>query len=188
MTFAEIKQLALRQLDMDPADMDEADDLLSAYVNEGYRTALLDYARPRDVFILATDKDGNAGMDALGIRSIIEVTDAESGMSAWATQDALGQTLHTAVRNGKVRVVALVVYPEMEEGDDTPRIPYWAHGALADYACFRFLSNGNMAKQSRAQFYYGRFMTQMERIRPQGMGSVTGLKNLYEATDIRRTR
>ena len=42
MTFAEIKQLALRQLDMDPADMDEAGDLLGVYVNEGYQTALID--------------------------------------------------------------------------------------------------------------------------------------------------
>lgn len=188
MTYAQIKQLALRQLDEDPHDMDEFGDLLGVYVNEGYQTAITDYARPREKFTLTTDENGDAYLDGLRIRQIVEVKEAEHGYSAWATLSALGDTLHTAVKSGKVAVVALVTRPDLTDDSDVPLLPDWAHGALADYACYRFLSNGNLAKQSRAQFYMQRFFMQMERIRPQGMGSVTGFKNLYAATDVRWAR
>lgn len=188
MTYAEIKELALRQLDEDPYDMAEHDHLLSAYVNEGYQKTLIDYARPREVYTLKTDKDGKADISGLNIRHIVEVTEADHGHSAWATQDALGQTLHTAVRDGKIQLIALITYPNMENGNDVPRLPEWAHAALADYACYRFLSNGNMAKQSRAQFYFSAYASTMRQLRPQGMGSVTAIKNLYTATDARWVR
>lgn len=188
MTYAEIKQLALRQLDEDPHDMDEHDNLLSAYVNEGYQTALIDYARPREVYTLKTDEEGNADISGLRILHIAQVVEHPHGYSAYATMDSTGETLHTAVRDGQVKLTALVTYPNMTEGSEEPRIPSWAHAALADYACYRFLSNGNMAKQSRAQFYMQRYLTQMERIRPQAMGHVTGLRNLYAATDVRWVR
>lgn len=188
MTYAQIKQLTLRQLDEDPHDMEEYGDLLGVYVNEGYQTALLDYVRPREAYTLTTDKDGNADISGLGVRHIVEAREAEHGYSAWATLNALGTMLHTAVKKGKVKIAALVTYPDMTEENEEPRMPEWAHGALADYACYRFLSNGNMAKQSRAQFYLQRYLTQMQRIRPQGMGSVTGYRNLYTATDARWTR
>lgn len=188
MTYAQIKQLALRQLDEDPHDMSEFDDLLNVYVNEGYQTALIDYAKPREVFTLRTDKDGDADISGLNIRQIVQVLEHPHGYSAWATQDAAGNKLHTAVYRGEIRLTALVTYPDMTEENETPRLPDWAHAALADYACFRYLSNGNMAKQSKAQFYLQRFLTQMERIRPQGMGSVTTLRNLYAVTDARYVR
>lgn len=188
MTYAQIKQLALRQLDEDPHDMDEFGDLLGVYVNEGYQTALIDYARPREEFTLATDKDGNADLTGLRIRNIAHVEEYPHGYSAWATQDAMGNTLHTVVRDGKVRLIALVTYPDMTDDNEEPRLPEWAHAALADYACFRFLSNGNMAKQSKAQFYFQRYLTQMQRVRPHGAGSVTTMRNLYTATDARYVR
>ena len=188
MTYAQIKQLALRQLDEDPHDMDEFGDLLGTYVNEGYQTALIDYYRPREVYTLKTDAEGNADLTGLKILHIAQVTDHPHGHSAWATQDSTGETLHTAVHNGEVKLTALVTYPDMTEDSEEPRIPTWAHAALADYACYRFLSNGNMAKQSRAQFYMQRYLTQMERIRPVAMGHVSGLRNLYAATDARWTR
>lgn len=188
MTYAQIKQLALRQLDEDPHDMDEFGDLLGVYVNEGYQTALIDYARPREVFTLKTDKDGNADLSGLRIIRIAEVLEHPHGLSAWATQNATGDTLYTAVRESEVKLTALITYPDMVEESEEPRLPAWAHGALADYACYRYLSNGNMAKQSKAQFYFQRYMTTMNRVRPQGMGSVTTLRNLYTATDARWVR
>ena len=188
MTYSEIKQHALRQLDEDPHDMSEYGDMLGAYINEGYVRAVMEYARPREIFTLKTNEDGDADISGLGILHIAQVTEAEHGYSAWATPDAMGDTLHTAVRSGKIKLVALVTRPEMTEDSDSPRIPEWAHGALADYACYRFLSNGNMAKQSRAQFYLQQYLTTMNRIRPQGMGSVTGLRNLYTATAANYTR
>lgn len=188
MTYAQIKQLALQQLDEDPADMAEHGEMLGVYINEGYQQALLDFLRPREVFTLTTDKDGEANIEGLGIERIVEVTEAEHGYSAWATLSSMGDKIHTAVRDGKVKLVALVTYPDLTSEDNEPRLPAWAHGALADYACFRWLSNGNLAKQSRAQFYFQRYMTAMQRIRPQAMGSVTGYKGLYTVTDARWVR
>ena len=188
MTYAQIKQLALAQLDEDPADMAEYSDMLGIYVNEGYQMALLDHLRPRDTFVMTTNGDGEAYIEGLGIQKIVSVTEAEHGYSAWATLSEMGDKLHTAVKDGKIRVVALVTYPDLRGENEEPKLPAWAHGALADYACFRWLSNGNMAKQSRAQFYYSRYATAMQRIQPQGMGSVSGYKNLYAVTDARWMR
>lgn len=188
MTYAQIKQLALRQLDEDPHDMDEHSDLLNVYVNEGYQTAVVDHLKPRETYTLDTDKNGDADVSGLNIRYIVEVTDLPHGFYAWAQLDPMGDKLHTAVTHGRIRVVALVTYPDMVEGSEEPRLPGWSHAALADYACYRYLSNGNMAKQSKAQFYLQRYLMQMERIRPVAMGSVTTMKNLYAVTDARYVR
>lgn len=188
MTYAQIKQLALRQLDEDPHDMDEFGDLLGVYVNEGYQTALIDHVKPREVYTLKTDKDGKVDLSGIRVRQIASVVDSKTGFNAWAEMDSTGETLHTAVREGEVKLTALITYPDMVEESEEPRLPAWAHGALADYACYRYLSNGNMAKQSKAQFYFQRYMTTMNRVRPQGMGSVTTLRNLYTATDARWVR
>ena len=61
----------------------------------------------------------------------------------------------------------------MEDGSDEPQIPEWAQAYLADYICYRYLSNGNPVKQRQAQFYLNSFLRGMQRLRPQGMGSVT---------------
>lgn len=188
MTYAQIKRLALQQLDEDPSDVDEYSDMLGAYINEGYQTALRDYYRPKEIFILPTNENGDAIIEDLGIVRIVEVTEAEHRYSAWATQSGMGNVLHTAVRDGRVRMLAEVEKPDMVEPGDEPMLPSWTHGALVDYACFRFLGNGNTAKQSRAQFYLQRFLTVMQRIPPQGSGSVTAYRNLYAVTDPRWTR
>lgn len=188
MTYAQIKQHALKQLDEDPHDMHEFGDLLGVYVNEGYQTALIEHAKPRETYTLRTNKDGDADLSSLSILKIVQAQDHERHCDAFATLNAMGDTLHTAVQNGNVDVVALITYPDMVEDNEEPRLPERVHAALADYACYRFLSNGNMAKQSRAQFYLQQYMTAMSRIRPQGMGSVTGLRNLYTVTDARWTR
>ena len=188
MTYAQIKQLALQQLDEDPADMAEFGEMLGMYVNEGYQTALLDHLRPKETYTLSTNEDGDANIEGLGIVRVTDVREAEHGYSAWATLSGMGDKLHTAVKDGKIKVLAIVAKKDMVLEGDVPQIPEWAHSALADYACFRFLSNGNMAKQSRAQFYYQRFATAMQRIMPQGSGSVTGYRNLYAVTDARWTR
>lgn len=187
MTYAQIKQLALKQLDGDPHDMDEYADLLGTYVNEGYQIAVNDHLYPREKFTIQTDKDGRADISGLGIRYIPDAV-TEQGYSAWARLTNMGDTIETAVKDGKVILTAVVTYPGMESETDVPRIPEFAHGALADYACFRYLSNGNMGKQAKANFYYGQFARQMSRIEPQAMRSVTNYRNLYTVTDARWTR
>ena len=100
------------------------------------------------------------------------------GLHVWR-DDLTGKTL---------RAVCEVAFYPMEDGDDEPQIPEYAHAALADYICYRHLSSGNLAKQSRAQFYQNSFYQTMQRIRPQGMGSVTRFEHLYEVTDARYRR
>ena len=100
------------------------------------------------------------------------------GLHIWRV-DLAGKTL---------RAVCEVAFYPMEDGDDEPQIPEYAHAALADYICYRHLSSGNLAKQSRAQFYQNSFYQTMQRIRPQGMGSVTRFEHLYEVTDARYRR
>ena len=68
--------------------------------------------------------------------------------------DLAGQTL---------RAVCEVAFYPLEDGQDEPQIPEYAHAALADYICYRHLSSGNLAKQSRAQFYQNSFYQAMQR-------------------------
>lgn len=187
MTFDQIKRMAAQQLDEDPADMAEIADLLSAYVNEGYQIALRDYARPRERFTCQTDKMGHAPMGARRILRVVTLTDAD-GRDVPFSLSADGQTMETARPDAQLAGVAEVAYPDMKAGSDVPRIDETAHMALCDYACWRYLCNGNLAKQSRAQHYQQRFYAAMRAMRPQGMGSVTGYRGLYAVTDARYAR
>ena len=187
MTFDQIKRMAAQQLDEDPADMAEIADLLSAYVNEGYQIALRDYVRPRERFTCQTDKMGHAPMGARRILRVVTLRDAE-GRDVPFALSADGQTIETGEENKTLFGVAEVAYPDMKAGSDVPRMDETAHMALCDYACWRYLCNGNLAKQSRAQHYQQRFYAAMRALRPQGMGSVTGYRGLYAVTDARAAK
>lgn len=187
MTFDQIKRMAAQQLDEDPADMAEIADLLCAYVNEGYQIALRDYAKPRERFTCRTDKRGHAPVDARRVLRVVTLMDGE-GRNVPFALSADGQTIETGEADMALFGEAEVAYPDMKSGSDVPRIDETAHAALCDYACWRFLCNGNLAKQSRAQHYYQRFAAAMRMLRPQGMGSVTGYRGLYAVTDARYAR
>ena len=187
MTFDQIRRMAALQLDEDPADMDEITELLTAYVNEGYQIALRDYVRPRERFTCQPDKMGHAPMGARRILRVVELMDGE-GRDVPFALSADGQTIETGEENKTLSGVAEVAYPDMKAGSDVPRMDETAHMALCDYACWRYLCNGNLAKQSRAQHYQQRFYAAMRALRPQGMGSVTGYRGLYAVTNARYAR
>ena len=100
------------------------------------------------------------------------------GLHIWRV-DLAGKTL---------RAVCEVAFYPMEDGSDEPQIPEYAQAYLADYICYRHLSNGNPVKQRQAQFYLNSFLRGMQRLRPQGMGSVTHRKHIYDVTDTRYCR
>lgn len=100
------------------------------------------------------------------------------GLHIWR-DDLAGKTL---------RAVCEVAFYPMEDGSDEPQIPECAQAYLADYICYRHLSNGNPVKQRQAQFYLNSFLRGVQRLRPQGMGSVTHLKHIYDVTDARYCR
>lgn len=187
MTFDQIRRMAALQLDEDPADMDELSELLTAYVNEGYQIALRDYVRPRERFSCRTDAQGRAQLGTRHILRMVELMDGE-GRDVPFALSADGQTIETGEENKTLSGVAEVSYPDMKAGSDVPRMDETAHMALCDYACWRYLCNGNLAKQSRAQHYQQRFYAAMRALRPQGMGSVTGYRGLYAVTDARFAR
>lgn len=184
LTFDQIKRVAALQMDEDASDLGEMDELLGAYINEGYHIALREYVRPQERMTLTTDEDGRAFLSGGRMIRITELAD-ESGRRVPFELSADGEQIITGRRSCVLFCVAQTDCPDMKEASDTPRMPETAHGALADYACFRYLSNGNLAKQSRAQHYYQCFVSAMRRIRPQGMGSVTRYRGLYDVTDTR---
>ena len=165
MTLSQIIAQALRQLDEDAEDVSEYEESFRVYANMGYDIAVREYLKPRRIFYTEVDEEGNAPVPGLTVVRVIELRD-----------DLAGQTL---------RAVCEVAFYPLEDGQDEPQLPEYAHAALADYICYRHLSSGNLAKQSRAQFYQTSFYQAMQRIRPEGMGSVTRFRNLYEVTDAR---
>lgn len=48
-------------------------------------------------------------------------------------------------------------YPKLAEGSDEPRLPEWAHRAIADYATYLVYRNGNGMKQSRGMAFLQSF-------------------------------
>lgn len=184
MTLVQIMRLALRQLDEDVADLAEYRDLFVAYANQGYQIALTQYVKPRETMALATDDHGDVSLDGLDILRVVAVRD-EDGREVMCTMDADGMTMHTPRKDSTLYAVCEVRRRELEQDADEPQLPLEAHAALADYICYRHLSSGNLAKQSRAQHYRNEFYAQMQRLSPRPSGGVTGYKNFYTVTDSR---
>lgn len=187
MRLAEIMRLALRQLDEDPADISEYDDLFRRYANEGYQIVMRDFYKPRVHLTLETDERGAASLEGLNVVRVIELRDRH-GRDVWFDLSLDCKEVYTRVRSQEITGWAEEEIPLLTRDEDEPAFPEWAHSAMADYLCYRHLSNGNMAKQSRAQYYLNQFYQTARRLRPVGMGSVTRSKNLYAVTDVRYAR
>lgn len=115
---------------------------------------------------------------------VTELRDGE-GRAVPFIPAAEGGYIRTAKRDAALTAICEVSYPELEAETDEPRLPAYAHAALADYICYRHLSSGSLAKQQRAQFFLHSFTRQMRAIQPAGRGSVASYANLYEATACR---
>lgn len=187
MTLASIMRLALRQLDEDPADIEEFADLLRTYANMGYRMLVTRYLRPRETLFLHTDERGEAPVAGMDIESIISCKDS-LGRSVPCRMSADGMRMETGARDEDITAVCIVPFPPLDRDEDEPRIPEHAQPVLADYICYSVLLNGNAAKQSRAMAYLQRFEQIARSIRAQGAGSVNNFMNLYSASDIRAVR
>jgi hypothetical protein len=187
MTLAQIMELALRQLDEDPADIAEYDMKFRVYANEGYRLAAHTYLKPKERITLRTNSEGRAHIDGMRVVRIVDVYDS-NGHSVQFSMDPEGDVVLTFRRNAELTAVCEIELPMLEAAAEEPRLPDYVHHALSDYICYRHLSSGNAAKQNRAQFFLAAFHQTMRGMRPQGGGSVTRMKNLYTASDIRNSR
>lgn len=184
MTLAEIMRLALRQLDEDPADISEFADMFRSYANLGYKILASRFFKPKEIMSAKTDDKGEAYIEGMGIAHITSVID-EFGQRVWYRLSEDGTKIITRHRNNMLTITYVEEYPPMQEDTEEPRIPEYAHHALVDYICYRYLMNGNAAKQNRAMLFYQSFEQTARMIKPQGGGSVTSFRNLYSATDIR---
>jgi len=185
MTLAEIMRLALRQLDEDPADISEFADLFRSYANLGYKILVSRFFKPKETYMLSTDEKGEAYIDNMDIDYIVSLRDDYGRDVVPYHVFADGTKIETARKNAELTAVCVVTYPAMQSDTEEPRIPEYAHHALVDYICYRYLLNGNAAKQSRAMAFYQQFEQTARTIKPQGSGSITRFKNLYVASDIR---
>ena len=131
MTLVQIMRLALRQLDEDPADLEEYRDLFVAYANQGYQIALTQYVKPRETMALATDDQGDVSLDGLDILRVVAVRD-EDGREVMCTMDADGMTMHTPRKDSTLYAVCEVRRRELEQDADEPQLPLEAHAALED--------------------------------------------------------
>ncbi len=196
MTLAQIMRLALRQLDEDPEDVGEVDDLFAGYANLGYEIAVREYLKPRETRALYAGRRGYASIEGMDVERVVRVWDEQGRERAFETAPdgrnirLLDWTYGAADAQGgaPLRALCEVRYAPLEAPTDVPRLPPSAQAALADYICFRHLSCGNLAKQGRARFYEDSFYRAMRAIRPEGYGSVTRARNLYAVTDARYGR
>ena len=184
MTLAQIMKLALCQLDEDPADIEDYKERFMMYANDGYHILLSEYYKPVTTLTVTTDENGYASIWGMGILRVISAKD-EDGHEVTARLTPDGAALETGRPDTQLVLTCEVERPQLERIEDEPELPEHAHSALVDYICFRHLSTGNLAKQSRAQAFQSSFYTAARRLKPQGRGSVTRMKNLYAMTDIR---
>ena len=187
MTLANIMKLALGQLDEAPEDIAEYDELFKRYANMGYMIAIRQFYKPRETFMLTTDEKGRALLGALPIRRVVGVK-SEQGEDIYFQMAASGLAIETNACGKTLHVLCEVEREALEKATDEPRLPDFAHAALADYICYRHLSSGNLSKQSRAEFFRESFYQQMRALGHEGQGSVTRMKNLYAVTDARYRR
>ncbi len=188
MTLSQIMTLALRQLDEDVQDIGEYEDAFRVYANIGYGIAVREFLSPKEWFTLVTDERGMADIPCERVIRVVETRDRESGRELASALTTDGRHLMLREKNKAIGVLCEVNYPEMKQPTDEPMLPVSVHYALADYICYRHLSSGSMAKQSRAEFFLRSFYAAMKMLRPQGMSAVKDYKNLYVVTDIRYAR
>ena len=190
MTLSQLIAHALRQLDEDAEDVSEYEERFRVYANMGYDIAVREYLKPRRIFYTEVDEEGNAPVPGLTVVRVIELRD-ENGFDVGFDLDPCGRCFHVwrdDLAGQTLRAVCEVAFYPMEDGSDEPQIPECAQAYLADYICYRHLSNGNPVKQRQAQFYLNSFLRGMQRLRPQGMGSVTHRTHIYDVTDARYYR
>ena len=184
MRLGQIVKRALEQAGEDAADLEEYRDQLTGYVNEGYHRMIREAYRPMRRAVL-TVEDGT--ISTASLRGAIEVRSVKQD-GRTIRFDYLPFERALLLSGAKDGADAAVEYThdedDMTDAEEEPRLPETAHGALADYGTYRFLLNGNLNKQQRAQAYLQHYMLALRAIQPFGRqgGGVKRWTGLYEAT------
>lgn len=187
MTLAEIMRLALRQLDEDPADIAEYDELFRMWANQGYQIVLQNYYKPRQTLEFSTDESGAVDISEENIVQVVSLRGNDGREVPFAFSED-GKRLETSRKSTTLTAVCEVINEPLEKDTDVPAFPEHVHSMLVDYICYKFLLRGNASKQNRAQAFQSEFYRQAQQLKSAGQGSVTHMKNLYLVSDVRFTR
>ena len=183
MKLGQIVKMVMTQAGEDVEDTEEYREQIIIYVNEGLRRMHERY-KPTRTATLYPDEDGKISIAGIkGMDRITMVTTQDGRECRW---EAAGEgKIAAGVGDGEgVKIRYTFEAPEMLEETDEPELPQGAHMALADYATWRFYGNGNLAKQQRGEFYYRRFLMELEKITPKGLRGAgpPNFHGLYECT------
>lgn len=183
MKLGQIIKMVMTQAGEDLEDIEDYRESIVIYINEGYREMMEKY-RPVRTATLYSD---GGEIDLAAVRDLVRVRlvrNNESGREVRFTAGS-GERIRIGGADGTAYDVEYTFEPEvLEEETQEPQIPQGAHMALADYATWRFYSNGNIAKQQRGQFYYQRFLRELDRLKPQHQrgGGLRNFHGLYDVT------
>ena len=183
MKLGQLVKRVMVQSGEDLEDTEEYREIIIAYLNEGLQRMADKYQAEASAQMQA-----QAGrIDVSGIEQMVRVkriTHSESGREVRWEPEAGGIIRIAGAGNDVYSVVYTTQAKRLEADTDEPELPESAHGALTDYATWRFYGNGSIARQQRGQFYYQRFLEALDRLRPFGQKG-TGHRNmhgLYECT------
>lgn len=183
MKLGQIIKMVMIQAGEDIEDTDEYREMIAIYINEGYRRMLEKYQPTRTATLYADG--GRIDLAAVrGLERVKRVRMNESGRDARYSAAGNGTIAVSGGNEAAYDVEYTYEAEEMKDETDEPKLPAGAHMALADYATWRFYSNGNIAKQQRGQFYYQRFHTELERLKPHNQrgGGLRNFHGLYDVT------
>lgn len=183
MKLGQIIKMVMMQAGEDIEDTDEYREGIIIYINEGYRRMMEKY-QPTRTATLYTDA-GVIDLAAIrGLERVKRVRQNESGREVRYVNGGNGRIYIGGGDGTAYDVEYTYEAVPLEEETQVPEIPDGAHMALADYATWRFYSNGNIAKQQRGQVYYQRFQMELDRLKPQGQrgGGLRNFHGLYDVT------
>lgn len=175
MTFAQIKELAVRQYNLDTEDLPDVEPDVSGYVNDGYNRVNQRHYKPWRTDTVAVDGPV-VPFASLSETPTALVRVANARISARMNEAEQVIELPAGVSISTVHVdIAYYYLPApMEDAVDEPELPEWVHPYLADYATWLLYRNGNISKQNRGQAFLARFEEAMRRLKPFGSDRLGG--------------
>lgn len=183
MKLGQLVKMVMTQANEDMEDAEEYREMIIIYLNEGYRRMAEKYSPVIDLYgNVAVDGFIDLKNNVYTIRRVKRVEDQQSGREV--SFEIRNGKLFVSGGEGPYNVTCTATPLPMEADTDEPLLPESAHMALADYATWRFYGNGNLSRQQRGEFYYRRFMMELERLAPEGqeMGGPRNFHSLFECT------
>jgi len=156
MTLAEIRKRALFQAGEQESALGDMAQVVTQYINEGQQ-ALCPRGIPCEEEVQVQNGVCALGEGVTGIVRL-ETADGREVLSYRMQNGVL-----SALADGRYRAMVLRETANLSRDGEESELPEACHGALADYAAWRLLSNGGRTQQLRGEFYRQRFMMEAAR-------------------------